>query len=108
MIFIRAMVRIFSFGERWNEHSISPHENILTIALIKIHYLYTIQHYIYKAIYDTKQHYATLYNSIQDYTTLYKAKWHHTTLYNVIQDYTTIYKAIRHCTTLYNVIQDYI
>jgi predicted small integral membrane protein len=38
---------------------------------------------------------ATLYNSIQDYTTLYKAIRHHTTLYNVIQDYTTIYKAIQ-------------
>ena len=32
--FIRAIVRIFSFGERL----ISPHENILTIALINIHY----------------------------------------------------------------------
>jgi hypothetical protein len=33
-VFIRAMVRIFSI--------FSPHENILTIALINIHYLYTI------------------------------------------------------------------
>ena len=51
---IRAMVRIFSFGERWNvpfnsavaslngTFHLSPHENILTIALINIHYLYTI------------------------------------------------------------------
>ena len=30
-VFIRAMVRIFS-----------PHENILTIALINIHYLYNV------------------------------------------------------------------
>ena len=52
-VFIRAMVRIFSFGENgmfqstrlrlvdWNT-PFSPHENILTIALINIHYLYNI------------------------------------------------------------------
>jgi hypothetical protein len=46
-VFIRAMVRIFSFGGRWNvpfnsavaslngTFHLSPHENILTIALIK-------------------------------------------------------------------------
>jgi hypothetical protein len=51
-MFFRAMVRIFSFGERWNvpfnsavaslngTFHLSPHENILTIALINIHYLY--------------------------------------------------------------------
>ena len=51
-VFIRAMVRIFSFGERWNvlfnstiaslnrTFHLSSHENILTIALINIHYLY--------------------------------------------------------------------
>ena len=45
-VFIRAIVRIFSFGERFfvvpfNEAiaDLSPHENILTIALINIHYL---------------------------------------------------------------------
>ena len=50
-MFFRAMVRIFSFGERWNvpfnsavaslngTFHLSPHENILTIALINIHYL---------------------------------------------------------------------
>ena len=55
-VFIRAMVRIFSFGERWNvpfnsaiaslnrTFHLSPHENILTIALINIHYLYNITH----------------------------------------------------------------
>ena len=55
-VFIRAMVRIFSFGERWNvlfnlaiaslnrTFHLSPHENILIIALINIHYLYIIQH----------------------------------------------------------------
>jgi hypothetical protein len=44
-VFIRAMVRIFSFGGRWNvpfdsavaslngTFHLSPHENILTIAL---------------------------------------------------------------------------
>ena len=49
---IRAMVKIFSFGERWNfpfhsavaswngKFHLSPHENIFTIALINIHYLY--------------------------------------------------------------------
>ena len=54
-VFIRAMERIFSFGERWNvpfnsavaslngTFHLSPHENILTIALINIHYLYTIE-----------------------------------------------------------------
>ena len=56
-VFIRAMhmVKIFSFGERWNVpfHSavaswngkfhLSPHENIFTIALINIHYLYNIR-----------------------------------------------------------------
>ena len=41
---IRAMVRIFSFREKWNvPFHLSPHENILTIALINIHYLYTIK-----------------------------------------------------------------
>ena len=51
-VFIRAVVRVFSFGERWNvlfnsaiaslnrTFHLSPNENILTIALIKIHYLY--------------------------------------------------------------------
>ena len=51
-VFIRAMVRIFSFGERWNvpfnsvvatlngTFQLSPSENILTIARINIHYLY--------------------------------------------------------------------
>jgi hypothetical protein len=55
-VFIRAMVRIFSFGERWNvpfnsvvaplngTFHLSHHENILTIALINVHYLYI---YIY-------------------------------------------------------------
>ena len=61
-MFIRAMVRIFSFGERWNvpfnsavaslngTFHLSPHENILTIALINIdHYLHNIvQFYIVK------------------------------------------------------------
>jgi hypothetical protein len=54
-MFIRAMVRIFSFGERWNvpfnsavaslngTFHLSPHENILTIARINIHYLYTLR-----------------------------------------------------------------
>ena len=54
-VFIRAMVRIFSFGERWSVpiNSASPRQlrlgtlhlspqNILTIALINIHYLYSI------------------------------------------------------------------
>ena len=53
-VFIRAMVRIFSFDKRWNvlfnsaiaslnrTFRLSPHENILIIALINIHYLYTI------------------------------------------------------------------
>ena len=51
MFFIRAMEQIFSFGERWwsiqlgfaslnGTFHLSPHENICTIALINIHYLY--------------------------------------------------------------------
>ena len=54
-VFIGAMVRLFSFGERqnvpinsalprdWNS-PFSPHENILTVALINIYYLYTVAH----------------------------------------------------------------
>ena len=54
-VLIRAMVRIFSFGERWSVPNqlgfasligklhLSPNENILTIALINIHYLYNKQ-----------------------------------------------------------------
>jgi hypothetical protein len=57
-MFIRAMVRIFSFGERWNvpfnsavallngTFHLSPHENILTIAQINIHYLYYRHYYL--------------------------------------------------------------
>jgi hypothetical protein len=53
-MFLLAMVRIFSFGERGNvpfnsavaslngTFHLSPHENILTIALINIHYLYIL------------------------------------------------------------------
>ena len=53
-VFIRATVRIFSFREilivPFNSAiaslngtiNLSPHENILTIALINIHYLYNI------------------------------------------------------------------
>jgi hypothetical protein len=53
-VFIRAMVKIFSIGDRWNvpfnsavaslngTFHLSPHENILTIALININYLYTV------------------------------------------------------------------
>ena len=53
-VFIRAMVKIFSFGERWNfpfhsavaswngKFHLSPNENIFTIALINIHYLYIV------------------------------------------------------------------
>ena len=55
-MFIRAIVRIFSFGEGWNvpfnlavaslngTFHLSLHENILTISLINIHYLYYLQH----------------------------------------------------------------
>ena len=46
-VFIRATARTFSFGERLivpfnGTINLSPHENILTIALINIHYLYII------------------------------------------------------------------
>ena len=71
--FIRAMVRIFSFGERWNvlfnsaiaslnrTFYLSPHENILTIALTNIHYLYTILHIytLVKAHFHTSVTYTT-------------------------------------------------
>ena len=55
-MFMSAIVRIFSFGERLNvlfnsaiaslngTFHLSPHENILTIALINIHYLYILLH----------------------------------------------------------------
>ena len=68
-MFLRAMVRIFSFGERWNvpfnsavaslngTFHLSPHENILTIALINIHYLYNISACSakYKYIHDMRR-----------------------------------------------------
>ena len=53
-VFIRTIVRIFSFSERiivpFNSAiallngtiNLLPHENILTTALINIHYLYTV------------------------------------------------------------------
>ena len=62
-MFMSAMVRIFSFGERWNvpfnsavaslngTFHISPHENILTTALINIHYLYIIYTRVYLRMY---------------------------------------------------------
>jgi hypothetical protein len=58
-MFIRAMVRLFSLGERWNvpfnsavaslngTFQLSLHENILTIALINIHYLFYIYYLFY-------------------------------------------------------------
>ena len=54
-MFMSAMIRIFSFGERWSvpfnlavalsngTFHLSPNENIFTIALINIHYLYIRQ-----------------------------------------------------------------
>ena len=67
-VFIRAIVRTFSIGERLivpfnlaiaslnGTINLSPHENILTFALINIHYLYIIAetlfiYYLYKFIY---------------------------------------------------------
>jgi hypothetical protein len=53
-MFFRAIVRIFSFGERWNvpfneataelnvTFHLSPNENTLTIARINSHYLFYI------------------------------------------------------------------
>ena len=41
-VFIRAMVKIFSSVKDGKFH-LSPHENIFTIALINIHYLYNSQ-----------------------------------------------------------------
>jgi hypothetical protein len=53
-VFICSMVRTFSFGERWNvpfnsavaslngTFHLSPNENVLTIALINIHYLFIV------------------------------------------------------------------
>ena len=43
MLLIRAMLHLFSFGASLNR-TLSPHENICTIALITIHYLYIIEH----------------------------------------------------------------
>ena len=47
-MFLRAMVRIFSLpavASLNGTFHLSPHENILTIALINIHYLYNISLY---------------------------------------------------------------
>ena len=58
-VFIRAIVRIFSFGERlivpFNEAiaDLSPHENILTIALINIHYLYNNRSFLQRTMHYT-------------------------------------------------------
>ena len=42
-VFIHVKIRIFSIGERWNDSlSKANHENILTTALINIHYLLTM------------------------------------------------------------------
>ena len=62
-VFIHAIVRISSFGERlilpFNSAiaalngtiNLSPHENILTIALTNIHYLYNlIVHFILPSV----------------------------------------------------------
>ena len=61
-VFIRAMVRIFSFGERWNvpfnsavaslngTFHLSPNENILTIARIKTFIICIIYDIIYHDI----------------------------------------------------------
>ena len=80
-------------------------------TLIK-HYFSFIKHYIqhYIRLYDTKRHYATLYNSIQDYIydtiiiRLYGTIRHHTTLYKPIQQYIRLYDTVRHYTTLYKTI----
>ena len=58
MFFIRAILKIFSFVESWNvpfnsappvlnrTFHLSTHENIRTIALISIHYLYSTQYFL--------------------------------------------------------------
>ena len=64
-VFIRAMVRIFSYGERLNvffnsaiaslnrKFHLSPDKNILTIAVINIHYLHNIRYANYTTYYIT-------------------------------------------------------
>ena len=58
-VIIRAMVRLFLFGERWNvliirlrlvdwNIHLSLHENIITIAIINIHCLYTNEDELYQ------------------------------------------------------------
>ena len=61
-VFIRAMVRIFSFGERWNvlfnsaiaslnrTFHLSPHENILTIARIKTFIICILIYSVYQKL----------------------------------------------------------
>jgi hypothetical protein len=68
-MFIRAMVRIFSFGERWNvpfnsavaslnrTFHLSPHENILTIACTHKHSLFVYYFILFPF-------YSVLYNPI--------------------------------------------
>ena len=76
-VFIRAMVRIFSFGERWNvlfnsaiaslnrTFHLSPNENILTIARIKT--------FIICIIYACNH--ALLYFITYSHNTSYKDLW---------------------------------
>ena len=71
VFFIRAMEQIFSFGEKmkWSiqrgeaelngTFHLSPHENICTIALINIHYLYTISYSAKLGKNFTKKHVST-------------------------------------------------
>ena len=99
-MFLRAMVRIFSFGERWNvpfnsavaslngTFHLSPHENILTIALINIHYLYNITlHYI--TLHYITLHYITLHYITLHYITLHYITLHYITLHYITLHYIT-------------------
>ena len=62
---------------------LSPHENICTIALINIHYLYTI-----------------LYYTILYYTILYYTNYY-TVLYCTVLYCTVLYCSVLYCTVLY-------
>ena len=67
------MERIFSFVERWN---VPTHENIVTIALININYLYINkwQHFSLKTIiilFKIKNYFSTIWNKIGHNSTLF-------------------------------------
>jgi hypothetical protein len=77
-VFIRAMTRIFSFGERRNVPSFTPwkysyhctHKHSLFVYYITLYKTIKIMT-LYKIIHDTILHDRRLHNTTQRYATLY-------------------------------------